>query len=81
VLVLAADEAGLVAAKEKALRRYPGRGFSVEEGGYVGTPSRLVDHLGTQIEAGIDQFVFIPSDRGAGDTLDLLAAEVLAHFA
>jgi alkanesulfonate monooxygenase SsuD/methylene tetrahydromethanopterin reductase-like flavin-dependent oxidoreductase (luciferase family) len=62
------------------LRRYPGRGFSVEEGGYVGTPSRIVDHLGAQISAGIDQFVFIPYDRGAADTLDLLAEEVLPHF-
>lgn len=81
VLVLAADEPSLAAAKEKALRRYPGRGFSVEEGGYVGTPSRIVDHLGAQIEAGIDQFVFIPYDRGAADALDLLAGEVLPHFA
>jgi alkanesulfonate monooxygenase SsuD/methylene tetrahydromethanopterin reductase-like flavin-dependent oxidoreductase (luciferase family) len=77
VLVLAPDEASLPAARERALRRYPGPGFGVEGGGYVGTPAQVADRIGSMAAAGVDQFVFIPHDRGEGDVLDLLAAEVL----
>jgi alkanesulfonate monooxygenase SsuD/methylene tetrahydromethanopterin reductase-like flavin-dependent oxidoreductase (luciferase family) len=81
VLVLAADAAGLAAASEQALRRYPGPGFGVEAGGYVGTPAQVADHIGALSEAGIDQFTFIPYDRGSKDVLDLLATEVLPQLA
>jgi alkanesulfonate monooxygenase SsuD/methylene tetrahydromethanopterin reductase-like flavin-dependent oxidoreductase (luciferase family) len=77
VLVLAADDAALAEAKEQALRRYPGPGFGVEEGGYVGTPSQVADHMSAMAEKGVDQFVLIPYDRGRADVLELLAAEVL----
>ena len=80
VLVLAADEASLVAAREQAQRRYPGRGFGVDAGGYVGTPEQVADHMGAMAAAGVDQFTFIPCDRGAGDVLDLLATEVLTRL-
>ncbi|MGZ4694605.1 MAG: LLM class flavin-dependent oxidoreductase [Acidimicrobiales bacterium] len=80
VLVLAADEAALAVAGERAARRYPGPGWNVDIGGYVGTPSMLIDHIGSMAERGISQFVFLPSDRGDGDMLDLLAEEVVPHL-
>ena len=80
VLVLAADDAALTTAREQAAHRYPGPGWHVDVGGYVGTPAMLVDHIGAMGERGIDQFVFLPSDRGEGDTLDLLAEEVVPHL-
>ena len=80
VLVLAPDEASVAAARERALRRYPGPGFGVEAGGYVGTPEQVADHMGTIAEAGVDQFTFIPYDRGTRDVLDLLATEVLTRL-
>ncbi len=80
VLVLAADQAALAVARQQADRRYPGPGWNVEAGGYAGTPDMLVDHLGAMTERGISQFIFLPSDRGQGDTLDLLAEEVVPHL-
>jgi alkanesulfonate monooxygenase SsuD/methylene tetrahydromethanopterin reductase-like flavin-dependent oxidoreductase (luciferase family) len=80
VLVLAADERALTAAMEKAAQRYAGPGWGLEDGGYVGTPPQLVEHIDTMRARGIDEFVFFPSDRGTGDTLDLLAEEVLPHL-
>jgi alkanesulfonate monooxygenase SsuD/methylene tetrahydromethanopterin reductase-like flavin-dependent oxidoreductase (luciferase family) len=80
VLVLAADRASLVTARERAARRYPGPGWNVEAGGYVGTPEALADHIGSMRERGIDQFVFIPFDRGEGDVLDLLAEAVVPQM-
>jgi alkanesulfonate monooxygenase SsuD/methylene tetrahydromethanopterin reductase-like flavin-dependent oxidoreductase (luciferase family) len=81
VLVLAATEAELPAARERALRRYPGPGFAVETGGYVGTPAQVADHMAKLKDAGIDRFIFMPYDRGSGDVLDLLAGEVLPLLA
>lgn len=80
VLVLAADDAALTAAREHAAHRFPGPGWNVDIGGYVGTPAMLVDHLGAMGAQGIGQFVFLPADRGAGDTLELLAEEVVPHL-
>lgn len=80
VLVLAADDAALAAAHERATRRYPGPGWNLDAGGYVGTPPALVDHLGAMAERGIDRFIFLPSDRGDGEMLDLLATDVLPHL-
>lgn len=81
VLVLAPDEASVPAALERALRRYPGPGFGVEAGGYVGTPAQVADHMRAMVEAGIERFIFMPYDRGSGDVLDLLAGEVLPRLA
>jgi alkanesulfonate monooxygenase SsuD/methylene tetrahydromethanopterin reductase-like flavin-dependent oxidoreductase (luciferase family) len=81
VLVLAPDEASVPAALERALRRYPGPGFGVEAGGYVGTPEQVADRMRAMGEAGIERFIFMPYDRGSGDVLDLLAGEVLPLLA
>jgi alkanesulfonate monooxygenase SsuD/methylene tetrahydromethanopterin reductase-like flavin-dependent oxidoreductase (luciferase family) len=80
VMVLAQDQAALDEARAKAERRYPGAGWGLHEGGYIGTPPALVDRIARQIERGITLFVFFPSDRGEEDTLRLFADEVLPHF-
>lgn len=81
VLVLAPDEAGLIAAQGLAERRYRGPAWGLEEGGFIGTPPAVVDRIGEQIDKGVTMFVFFVHDRGESDTLHLLAEEVLSHFA
>jgi alkanesulfonate monooxygenase SsuD/methylene tetrahydromethanopterin reductase-like flavin-dependent oxidoreductase (luciferase family) len=80
VLVIAPDDASLREATAKAERRYPGAGWGLHEAGFVGTPARIVDRIGEEVERGMSLFVFFPSDRGREDTLRLLAEEVLPHF-
>ncbi|HLX88806.1 MAG TPA: LLM class flavin-dependent oxidoreductase [Acidimicrobiales bacterium] len=80
VLVLAPDDADLADAVGRAERRYPGPGWGLHEGGFVGTPAAVVDRIGQLAERGIDLFVFLPSDRGSEATLRLLAEEVMPHF-
>jgi alkanesulfonate monooxygenase SsuD/methylene tetrahydromethanopterin reductase-like flavin-dependent oxidoreductase (luciferase family) len=77
VLVLGEDEAALAEATQKAERRYAGAGWGLKEGGFIGTPDRLVERIGDFVEKGVSLFVFFPSDRGAGDMLSLLAEEVI----
>ena len=80
VLVLAADDAALAAARAQAQRHYAGPGWSVDAGGYVGTPAALVDHIGAMRERGVQRFTFLPSDRGRSDMLELLAGSVLPQL-
>lgn len=80
ILVLAEDAAGLAAATERARRRYPGRMWALDAGGYVGTPSQLVDHMGAMIEQGVRRFVLLPADRAEHDMVDLLAERVVPHL-
>jgi alkanesulfonate monooxygenase SsuD/methylene tetrahydromethanopterin reductase-like flavin-dependent oxidoreductase (luciferase family) len=80
VLVLAEDEAGVTSARRLAERRYAGPGWSVEEGGFIGTPAQVVDRIGEQADKGMSLFVFFPYDRGEENTLRLLAEEVMSHF-
>lgn len=77
VLVLAEDEAALRPALEQAERRYAGPGWGLAEGGFVGTPARVAERVAEFVEKGVSLFVFFPSDRGTGDTLRLLAEEVI----
>ena len=80
VLAIAPDEAGLKQARERAEHRYPGPGWGLDEGGFIGTPAEIVDRIGAFVEKGITLFVFFPSDRGEGPMMDLLAEDVLTHF-
>jgi alkanesulfonate monooxygenase SsuD/methylene tetrahydromethanopterin reductase-like flavin-dependent oxidoreductase (luciferase family) len=80
VLVLGSDDAALAAQLEKAERRYPGEGFGLHEGGFIGTPAQLVDHIGAHVDRGISQFVFFTSDRAGEPTLRLFADEVATAF-
>lgn len=81
VLVLAPDQASLDQARQQAERRYSGPGWGLAAGGFCGTPQALVDRIGHMAEQGFSLFVFFPSDRGGEATIDLLAEEVMPHFA
>jgi len=81
VLVIAPDSVSLGAALAKAERRFGAPGFGLHEGGYIGTPSAIVDRIGERIELGITSFVFFCFDRASEATLHLFAEEVMAHFA
>jgi F420-dependent oxidoreductase-like protein len=81
VMVLAPDDAALAEQLGKAERRFPGSGWGLHEGGYIGTPAAVVDRIGTLVERGVSSFVFFTSDRAAEPTLRLFAAEVMPHFA
>lgn len=80
VLVLAKDDDAVAAAKARAERRFPGPGWGVEDGGFVGTPGAVVDRIGACVEKGITEFVFFLHDRGERATLELLAEGVIAQF-
>jgi len=80
VMVLAPDDAALNEAVAKSERRYPGPGWSLHEGGYLGTPAAIVDRIGEHVDQGFTSFVFFTHDRGAEDTLRLFADEVIPHF-
>ena len=80
VLVLAASPSSLEPTQTRAERRYGGPGWGLREGGFIGTPSMVVDRIGEAAENGVSLLVFFPSDRGAGDMLELFASEVMPHF-
>jgi alkanesulfonate monooxygenase SsuD/methylene tetrahydromethanopterin reductase-like flavin-dependent oxidoreductase (luciferase family) len=78
VLVIASSES-LAAAQASAERRYGGPGWGLHEGGFVGTPSMIVDRIGDAAAMGVSLLVFFPADRGGGDMLELFASEVMPH--
>lgn len=80
VMVLGADDAALAEQVGKAERRFPGPGWGLHEGGYLGTPAAIVDRIGADVERGVTSFVFFTSDRAAEPTLRLFADEVMTHF-
>jgi alkanesulfonate monooxygenase SsuD/methylene tetrahydromethanopterin reductase-like flavin-dependent oxidoreductase (luciferase family) len=80
VLVLGGDEAALAEQLAKAERRYPSPGFGLHEGGFIGRPAQLVDHIGAHVERGVRSFVFFTSDRAGEATLRRFADEVAPHF-
>jgi alkanesulfonate monooxygenase SsuD/methylene tetrahydromethanopterin reductase-like flavin-dependent oxidoreductase (luciferase family) len=77
VLVLGADRARVAEALALAERRYPGPGFGLHEGGFIGTPAEIVDKMRASAAEGVSLFVFFTHDRAAPETLALLADEVL----
>jgi alkanesulfonate monooxygenase SsuD/methylene tetrahydromethanopterin reductase-like flavin-dependent oxidoreductase (luciferase family) len=81
VLVLVPDESRVDEAREKALRRYPGAGWGVNEAGYVGTPAMVIERMAAAVDQGISTFIFFAHDRGEPRTLELLAQEVMPAFA
>jgi alkanesulfonate monooxygenase SsuD/methylene tetrahydromethanopterin reductase-like flavin-dependent oxidoreductase (luciferase family) len=79
VLVLAPAER-LDEALSVARRRYGAAGFGLDAGGFIGTPSQVVDRIGELVEAGFSSFVFMTHDRASEETLRLFADEVMAQF-
>jgi alkanesulfonate monooxygenase SsuD/methylene tetrahydromethanopterin reductase-like flavin-dependent oxidoreductase (luciferase family) len=77
VMIVAPDDAALEDARAKGERRFPGPGWGVEEGGFIGTPNAIVDRIGAHVRLGFTEFVFFLHDRAAPATLELLASEVL----
>jgi len=77
VLALAPDRSGAAAARALAERRFPGPGWGFEAGGYCGTPAEVTARIGERARLGVGGFVFFLHDRGAPETIRLLATEVL----
>jgi len=77
VLVLGRDRAALGDALALAERRFPGPGFGLHEGGFIGTPDEIVATLRGHIADGISFFIFFTHDRAEPETLRLLAEEVI----
>ena len=70
--LLARDDAGVAAKRERLSARGPLRGF-------VGTVSEAIDLIGQYRDAGVD--LLINSDyRNDIETHELMAAEVMPHF-
>lgn len=80
VLVLGADDDAVAEQLAKAERRYPGEGFGLHAGGFIGTPAQLVDHIRGHVDRGVSSFVFFTSDRAGEPTLRLFADQVAPHF-
>jgi len=80
VLVLAADDAALADARARAARRFPGTGWGLDAGGFVGTPATVVARIRERVEQGFTFFVFFTHDRAAPETLELFAREVMPAF-
>lgn len=80
VMVVAPDDAALAGAAALGERRFGGPGFGLHEGGYIGTPNQIVDRIGMHRELGFTEFVFFLHDRGAPETLELIADRVLPHL-
>ena len=79
-MALAADDTSLPGVRQLAEKRFGVPAFGLKEGGLIGTPSAIVDRLHELIELGFGQIVLFTHDRGSDETLDLLAAEVVANL-
>jgi F420-dependent oxidoreductase-like protein len=80
ILVIGKDDAEVAAALAVAARRYPGPSWGLMEGGFIGTPDKIVKKIREQHALGISQFVFFFYDRAAIGTLELFANEVMPAF-
>ncbi|MCV7279566.1 LLM class flavin-dependent oxidoreductase [Mycolicibacterium flavescens] len=80
VMALAPDDRALPEVRQLAEKRFGMPAFGLHDGGLVGTPSAVVDRLGELTEMGFGQIVLFTHDRGSDETLDLLAAEVIAKL-
>jgi alkanesulfonate monooxygenase SsuD/methylene tetrahydromethanopterin reductase-like flavin-dependent oxidoreductase (luciferase family) len=81
VMVLAADDTALADAQARAARRFPGAGWGLDAGGFVGTPDRVIARIRERVDQGFTFFVFFTHDRAAPETLDLFARKVMPAFA
>jgi alkanesulfonate monooxygenase SsuD/methylene tetrahydromethanopterin reductase-like flavin-dependent oxidoreductase (luciferase family) len=79
VLALAPTRARVEEARALAARRFPGPGWGLDAGGYVGTPDDVVDRLRARAALGVDGVVFFLHDRGEPETIRLLAREVVPY--
>jgi alkanesulfonate monooxygenase SsuD/methylene tetrahydromethanopterin reductase-like flavin-dependent oxidoreductase (luciferase family) len=80
VMALAPDDASLPGVRKLAEKRFGMPAFGLQEGGLVGTPPAVVDRLHELQDMGFGQIVLFIHDRGSDETLELLAAEVIARL-
>lgn len=80
VMALSPDDASLPAVRELAEKRFGLPAFGLKEGGLIGTPAAIVDRLHELQELGFGQIVLFTHDRGSDETLELMAAEVIARL-
>lgn len=80
VMALAPDDRALPKVRQLAEKRFGLPAFGLHDGGLIGTPPAIVDRLGELAEMGFGQIVLFTHDRGSDETLDLLAAEVIARL-
>jgi F420-dependent oxidoreductase-like protein len=77
VCALVADASQVAEARALAERRFAGPGWGFAAGGYCGTPADVVARIRERAALGVSGFVFFLHDRGAPETLRLLAEEVV----
>jgi alkanesulfonate monooxygenase SsuD/methylene tetrahydromethanopterin reductase-like flavin-dependent oxidoreductase (luciferase family) len=77
VLVLAASDADLPAAREVAKRRYGGDMWGLEAGGFIGTPVQITDRILARTRLGVSHFAFFFHDRATPESLELFSREVM----
>jgi alkanesulfonate monooxygenase SsuD/methylene tetrahydromethanopterin reductase-like flavin-dependent oxidoreductase (luciferase family) len=77
VLVLVARREQVDATRAAALRRFAGPGWGFEMHGYCGTPDDVLRRLEERARLGVEGVVFFLHDRGAPETIALLAREVV----
>ncbi len=80
VLVLGRSARELDAALAVAERRYGAGGWGLREGGFIGTPDRVVSRVRELMAMGVDLFVFFFWDRVRDESLRLFAEAVLPAF-
>jgi F420-dependent oxidoreductase-like protein len=80
VLVIGKNDRDVESALAVSKRRYPGTAWGLMEGGFIGTPDKIVKRIREQIALGISHFVFFFYDRAAIETLELFANEVMPAF-
>jgi len=77
VLALAPQRDAVEDARAAALRRFAGPGWGFETHGYCGTPDDVLRRLEARRRLGVDGVVFFLHDRGAAETIRLLAREII----
>ncbi|MDA4107467.1 LLM class flavin-dependent oxidoreductase [Mycolicibacterium holsaticum] len=80
VMALAPDDASLPSVRQLAEKRFGAPAFGLKEGGLVGTAPAILDRLHQLRELGFGQIVLFTHDRASDETLELLAAEVIAKL-
>jgi alkanesulfonate monooxygenase SsuD/methylene tetrahydromethanopterin reductase-like flavin-dependent oxidoreductase (luciferase family) len=77
VLALVAEPGAVDGARALAERRFAGPGWGFAAGGYCGTPDTIIARIAERARLGVGGFVFFLHDRGAPETLRLLAEHVI----
>jgi F420-dependent oxidoreductase-like protein len=80
VLVIGKDDAAVDAALAGAKKRYAGPTWGLMEGGFIGTPDKIVKRIREQMALGLSHFVFFFHDRATPASQDLFATKVLPAF-